>query len=156
MPKNPIRHHWLAHWFGCGLVPKAPGTLGSLGAIPVHLLLARLDAIPHAVIVAGLTGLGFIVSQRAATAAKDADPSAVVIDEVAGTLIACWFIRNHGWLAIAVAFGLFRLLDITKPGFIDRAQRVGPPGVSIMLDDILAGLGAGLVSYGLLTLGVFG
>jgi phosphatidylglycerophosphatase A len=142
-----MRGHVLAHWFGCGLVPKAPGTVGSLGAIPLHLLLLRVGPIPHALAVLALTAVGFVASQRAAVAAGDEDPSSVVIDEVAGTLIACWFVRDHGWWAIALAFALFCLFDIWKPWLIDRAQHVGPPGVSIMLDDILAGLVAGAISF---------
>lgn len=147
MAQHPLRNHWIAHWFGCGLVPMAPGTMGSIGAIPLHLALVRLDPIVHAILVLLLTGLGFIASQRAAVAAADEDPSSVVIDEVAGTLIAAWFVRDRGWLALLLAFALFRLLDIKKPWLIDRAQHVGPPGVSIMLDDILAGLVAGVLSF---------
>jgi phosphatidylglycerophosphatase A len=147
MPRNPIRRHIFAHWFGCGLSPIAPGTVGSFGAIPLHLVLVRLSPIPHAIIVLLLTGVGFVVSQSAAIAAGQRDPSSVVIDEVAGTLIACWFVRDRGLLGVALAFALFRLLDITKPWLIDRAQQIGPPGVSIMLDDILAGLVAGVVSF---------
>lgn len=147
MPLSSIRNHWLAHWFGCGLSPKAPGTVGSLGALPVHWLLLHVGAIPHAVAVLAITLLGFVASQAASRAVGDEDPSAVVIDEVAGMLIAGWFVRSDGVLALGVAFGLFRLLDILKPGIIDRAQHIGPPGVSIMLDDILAGLGAGLGAW---------
>jgi phosphatidylglycerophosphatase A len=147
MPNHPIRSHFLAHWFGCGLSPIAPGTVGSLGAIPLHLLLVRVGWLQHGLAVLALTALGFLVSQRAAMATGDEDPSAVVIDEVAGTLIACWFVRDHGFLAIALGFALFRLFDITKPWLIDKAQHVGPPGVSIMLDDILAGLVAGVISF---------
>jgi phosphatidylglycerophosphatase A len=144
---NPIRRHWLAHWFGCGLLPKAPGTFGSLGALPLHFAFVHLGPIQHALAVLALTGVGGVVSQRAADAAGDSDPSAVVIDEVCGTLIACWFVRGRTLLAVLLAFGLFRLFDITKPWVIDRAQRVGPPGVSIMLDDILAGAVAGVLSF---------
>ena len=101
----------------------------------------------HAATLVPLTAIGIWASQRAAAAAGNEDPNSVVIDEVVGTLIACWFVRNHGWLAVALAFGLFRLFDIKKPWIIDRAQRVGPPGVSIMLDDVLAGLAAGVLSF---------
>jgi phosphatidylglycerophosphatase A len=147
MAHPAIRRHLLAHWFGCGLFPKAPGTVGTLGAIPLHLLLVRLGPITHASLVVLLTAVGFIASQAAAKATGDEDPSAVVIDEVAGMLIAGWFVRNEGWLPLLAAFVLFRILDITKPGIIDKAQHVGPPGVSIMLDDILAGFGAGLGAW---------
>lgn len=128
-------------------MPIAPGTFGSLGALPLHYLLSRLGAAPHALVVLALAAAGFLISQRAADAAGDQDPQGVVFDEVVGTLIACWFVRGHGWLAVFIAFALFRLFDITKPGPIDRVQHVGPPGVSIMLDDILAGLVAGGVSF---------
>lgn len=147
MLRSPIRDHWIAHWFGCGLVPVAPGTVGSIGALPLHFLLLRLAPIPHAMVVLFIIGIGCVASQRAARAAEDEDPSAVVIDEVAGTLLACWFVRDHGWMAVALAFVLFRLLDIKKPWLIDRAQHVGPPGISIMLDDVLAGLVAGVASF---------
>lgn len=128
-------------------MPVAPGTFGSLGALPLHYLLSKSGPLSHALVVLALAALGMFVSQRAAKAAGDGDPGGVVIDEVVGTLIACWFIRDRGWLAVAIAFALFRLLDITKPGLIDRVQHVGPPGVSIMLDDILAGLAAGVLSF---------
>lgn len=147
MQRSALRGHWLAHWFGCGLIPVAPGTFGSLGAIPVHYLLSQLTALPHALALLALTAAGFVVCQRAAQASGDEDPQWVVIDEVIGTLIACWFVRGHGWLAVGLAFALFRLFDITKPGPIDRAQHLGPPGLSILLDDILAGLAAGALSF---------
>lgn len=128
-------------------MPVAPGTFGSLGALPLHYLLNKSGPLQHALAVLALAIIGMIASQRAAKAVGDGDPGGVVIDEVVGTLIACWFIRGWGWPAVAVAFALFRLLDITKPGLIDRVQHVGPPGVSIMLDDILAGLVAGVLSF---------
>jgi len=128
-------------------MPVAPGTFGSLGALPLHYLLSKTGPLPHALAVLALAGVGMIASQRAAKAVGDGDPGGVVIDEVVGTLIACWFIRERGWPAVAIAFALFRLLDITKPGLIDRAQHVGPPGVSIMVDDILAGLAAGVLTF---------
>lgn len=121
--------------------------MGSLGALPVHWLLLHLGPLPHALLVLGLTAIGFVASQAASRDTADEDPSAVVVDEVAGMLIAGWFVREKGWLTLVVAFGLFRLLDIIKPGIIDKAQHWGPPGVSIMMDDILAGLGAGLGAW---------
>src|SRR5512133_3005266 len=114
MQHKPLHSHIIAHWFGCGLVPKAPGTAGSLGAIPLHLLFCHLGPVAHAASILLLTAVGFVVSQRAAIATGDDDPSGVVIDEVAGTLIACWFVRDHGWVAIAIAFVLFRFFDIVK------------------------------------------
>lgn len=147
MASPTLRKHLLAHWFGCGLSPKAPGTVGTLGALPIHWLCLKLSIFPHALVVVALTMLGFVAAGAASKDWQDEDPSAVVIDEVAGMLIAGWFVRGQSWVALASAFALFRLLDITKPGLIDKAQHVGPPGVSIMLDDVLAGLGAGILAH---------
>jgi phosphatidylglycerophosphatase A len=137
---------WIARWFGCGLVPYAPGTAGAIGAIPVHLLLSRLSLGVHATCVALITCVGIWASQRAAVALNTEDPQQVVVDEVAGTLIAMLFVRGHGWLPLLAAFVAFRLLDIYKPGPIDAVQRLRPEGLAIMADDILAGLAAGCLA----------
>ena len=102
------------------------------------------------VAAAVLTSLvGLWVSGRAARLLGDKDPSSVVIDESAGVLIAAAFVHGSPLWILAVAFGLFRVLDITKPSVIDRAQYWGTPAVGIMADDILAGLGAGAASLAL-------
>jgi phosphatidylglycerophosphatase A len=69
-----------------------------------------------------------------------------VIDEVVGTLIALGLVRTRSLGARLVAFALFRVLDITKPGPIARAEHARPPGLGIMLDDVLAGMVAGLLA----------
>jgi len=146
MPRLRFLEHSLAHWFGCGLLPRMPGTFGSLGAVPLHLLLATQPALVHAGLVLGVSLLGIWVAERASRALSDDDPQEVVIDEVAGTLIALGLVRELGWGALLLAVFLFRVLDITKPPPISHLERLRPPGLGIMSDDLLAGLVAGALS----------
>ena len=137
----------LATWFGCGLSPKAPGTVGSIGAVPLHLALATLGPLPHAAAIVALSIVGTWASNEIARAEGIEDPQKVVIDEVCGTLIAMGMVSGSGWGIRLLALALFRVLDITKPGPIDSVQRLEPPGVGIMADDLLAGLVAGAMAY---------
>lgn len=137
---------WIARWFGCGLFPYGPGTIGALGAIPLQLGLMRLPVALHATAVLAITLLGVWASGKAVEALGTDDPQQVVVDEVAGTLIAMFFVRGHSAWALVAAFVAFRLLDIYKPGPIDSVQRIRPEGLAIMADDVLAGLGAGLIA----------
>ena len=133
----------VATWFGCGYAKVAPGTAGALGAIPLHLVLSRLSPLSHAALVAALTAVGTLAANRAAELAGIEDPQTVVIDEVVGTLLSMGLVRRRSIAAQALAFGLFRLLDVTKPGVIHRVQHAKPAGLGIMIDDVLAGLIAG-------------
>ncbi len=137
----------IATWFGCGLSPKAPGTVGSLGAVPLHLALATLGPLPHAAVIVALSIAGTWAANEVARAEGIEDPQKVVIDEVCGTVIAMGMVSGAGPGIRLLALALFRLLDITKPGPIDTVQRLEPPGVGIMADDLLAGLGAGAMAY---------
>ncbi len=136
----------LGTWFGCGESKVAPGTVGSIGAIPLHLLLCRIGPVPHVVAVLAITAAGIWAADRVASVLGLKDPQRVVVDEVAGTLIAMGFVRNLGVVPAAAALLLFRLFDITKPGPIRKAEHADPPGLGIMLDDLLAGLLAGIVA----------
>jgi phosphatidylglycerophosphatase A len=137
----------LATWFGCGLSPVAPGTVGSLGAVPLHFALTALGPLPHAAVVAALALAGTWAADRVAKAEGIEDPQQVVIDEVCGTLIAMGMVSGAGLGVRLRALGLFRVLDITKPGPIDTVPRLSPPGVGIMADDLLAGAAAGAMAY---------
>lgn len=138
----------IATWFGAGLLPGAPGTWGSLAALPFAWLLhwgLGPFGLLAAVAVAFVLGL-WSVGRVAGGAAGD-DPAQVVIDEVAGQWLTLLFVGPHLPLYLA-GFLLFRLADILKPWpvcWVDRAMK-GPLGV--MLDDILAGVyaGAGLAA----------
>ena len=141
----------LATWFGCGLSRWAPGTVGSIGAVPLHLLLCRLSPLAHGACVLIVSALGVWAAQRYAEQRGETDPQRVVIDEVAGTLIALGMVRSDGYAAGLAALVLFRVFDIWKPGPIRRLEHTRPLGAGIMLDDLLAGLVAGtLVVLGLM------
>lgn len=144
MAVAPVSARWLATWFGCGKMPVAPGTMGALGALPLHIGLRALGPIPHAIGSIAITLLGTWAAQRVAEASGEEDPSSVVIDEVAGTLIALGLAASAGIGPQIAAFLAFRVLDIAKPGVIDDVQYWRPAGVGIMADDVLAGIAAGL------------
>ena len=137
----------LATWFGCGLSPRAPATVGSVGAVPLHLLLALTPAPVHVLCVLALSAAGIWAAQRYALASGEGDPQRVVIDEVAGTAIAMGCVRAAPFPIQLAALVLFRVFDIYKPWPIRRLEHLQPPGVGIMMDDLLAGLVAGLLAY---------
>ena len=90
--------------------------------------------------------VGTWASQRISDALGQEDPQRVVVDEVAGVLIAMACVRNSApWLS-AVAFVLFRFFDITKVGPIRAAEHARPAGVGIMADDLVAGVFAGILA----------
>ncbi len=138
----------LGTWFGCGYSPVAPGTVGSLGTLPLHWLLSQGPAWLHLAATIVLAGVGTLVSQIISDHRNDKDPSLVVIDEVAGSLIAMGVVRTQAWWVQLLALAAFRLFDITKPSPIRQAERQRPAGVGIMLDDLLAGIAAAALVWG--------
>ncbi len=139
--------HVLAVWFGCGHVPRAPGTAGTLGAIPLYFLVRSRG--PHAIAAAAVivTVIGVWASRRVCLRVERKDPQIVVIDEVAGVLIA-WVAApptTIGWIAGLV---LFRLFDHTKPWPARLAEQRLPVGFSVMFDDVVAGMWAAAVLVG--------
>lgn len=133
----------IAEWFGTGQSPLAPGTAGSLGTLPLFWLMARLEAGLYWGLTVLIILLGVWAAGVRAEELGDEDPSSVVIDEVVGVLLALGLVRSYAWPYWALAWVLFRVLDIKKPWIIDRAQELEPAGVGIMADDVLAGLTAG-------------
>jgi phosphatidylglycerophosphatase A len=136
----------VATWFGSGYSPFAPGTAGSLGALPLYFLFHRLDVTGYWVLTCVVTLLGIWSAQKLALQTGDEDPQYVVIDEVAGVLIALGLVRGLGLLAALTAWALFRALDILKPWPISKAETARPVGLGIMLDDLVAGLCAGVIA----------
>ena len=140
---------------GCytGLIPKAPGTWGSLfGAILAYVLLQFLpqSTLILLVILITIVGIKEINIYEAATGTHD--ESSIVIDEIAGIWLAISILPDISPLWIAVAFALFRYFDITKISYIGKLEKL-PGGYGVMADDLLAGLVAGL-STGLMYVGV--
>ena len=135
----------LATWFGSGYSPLAPGTAGTLAALPLYCLLRRAPWSVYAGGWCALLVVGTWASHRRARRLGREDPQEIVIDEVAGALLALGFVRGRGLGIETATLAVFRLLDIIKPGPIRAAERARPLGVGIMLDDLLGGLGAGLL-----------
>ena len=131
---------FLATWFGCGLLPKAPGTWGSLGALPFGALLAWWGGPALLLAASGLVlVVGLWASDRYATALGLDDPGVVVIDEVVGQWLALVPAATIWWLYIP-AFIAFRFFDVLKPWPVSWADRSLHGGWGIMLDDVLAGI----------------
>ena len=136
---NPI--HFLALGFGSGLLPKAPGTYGTLAAIPLYLLLAPTSMSTYLIIVMIMSVAGIYICGKAAKDAGVHDHGAIVWDEIVGFLITM-FMVPLSWQSIVVGFILFRIFDIFKPWPISYIDKNLHGGLGIMVDDILAGLAA--------------
>ena len=131
--------HLLAFGFGSGLAPKAPGTFGTLAAIPFYLLLAMLPLWAYGLLVVIAAIAGVWICGESSRRLGVHDHGGIVWDEFVGlwiTLLAA----PPGWLWLVLGFGLFRLFDIWKPWPIRIADRQVSGGFGIMLDDILAGV----------------
>ncbi len=130
--------HFIALGFGAGLAPRLPGTVGSLVGLLLFLAVRDLPQPAYLGIVAAVVIVGIVAAHRSARLLKDKDPSCIVIDEIAGMLLAlCWL--PAGWAWPLVAFVLFRGFDIFKPWPVSLADQRVPGGFGIMLDDLLAG-----------------
>ena len=136
---------FLATGFGTGYLPKAPGTWGTLVALPIHFLLVRTTPNNYAMILAALIVFGVLIAGSAEKILDKADPGCVVIDEIAGMLITL-IGAPLNWKTIVVGFALFRFFDILKPFPVNIADQRFHGGIGIMLDDLIAGL------YGLIVL----
>ncbi|MCB9983022.1 MAG: phosphatidylglycerophosphatase A [Rhodospirillales bacterium] len=143
---------WLATWFGCGLIKHAPGTWGSLGALPFGIILYTLSGLWGLTLGILLVSLiGYWASARFEKASATHDNKMIVIDEVAGQWIAlfpAFFYWNLNPVAIAAAFLLFRLFDVTKPWPISYIDKQIGGALGVMLDDSLAGIAAALCLIG--------
>ncbi|MGE5152731.1 MAG: phosphatidylglycerophosphatase A [Bdellovibrio bacteriovorus] len=136
---NPRRlHHWIAFGLGSGLVPWAPGTFGTLAAVPLYWLLSPLALVLYLSLVAVLFVLGVWACGRTARDLGGEDPGAIVWDEVVGYL-AAMTAAPAGWPWMLAGFLLFRLLDISKPWPIRWLDQHLKGGLGIMLDDLAAG-----------------
>ena len=137
----------LATWFGAGLMPKAPGTWGSLAALPFAWAIAAAGG--QAALLIGAIfafGVGWWASNVYLQHFGGEDPGPVVIDEVAGQWLTLAAVAPDPVLFV-VGFGLFRLADIYKPWPVNWADQKVKAGLGIMLDDILAALYAGSGLY---------
>ena len=127
-------------WFGAGLLPVAPGTWGSLAALPFAWAMMRTGGPLLLLVAAALaTALGWWATARYLEATDVKDPGEVVIDEVAAQWLTLTIADPAVWWQWALGFALFRLFDITKPwpaNVIDR----GRGAFAVMADDTVAAL----------------
>jgi phosphatidylglycerophosphatase A len=132
--------HFLALGFGAGLSPVAPGTVGTLVALPLAALLhATTDDIGYTIVVAIAFAVGVWAADRTGRDLGVADHGAIVWDEVVAFLLVLFFVGADP-LQQVFAFLLFRLFDIVKPPparFIDNEWH---HGFGVMADDIVAAL----------------
>ncbi len=134
--KDPLQ--LIAVGFGSGLFPKAPGTMGSLFALPFCMGLVYLDSLVLLTVIILGFAIGVICSSHTEKVMGMHDNSAIVIDEIVGMFIAVAFYPPVWWLTI-LAFILFRVFDILKPYPISYLDRKIQGGLGIMLDDVAAG-----------------
>lgn len=143
----------LGTWFGLGELPFMPGTFGTLGGIPVFIALSYMKRYFPNMMLYNSFYFFFLMTFFAISVYvsdicereifKKEDPQAVVIDEVLGYLTTLFLINPVGvksnLIAMGIAFVIFRVLDITKIGPINKAQSL-KNGVGVVLDDFLAGI----------------
>ena len=135
--RNPI--HFLAFGFGSGAMPKAPGTWGTLAAMPFVLIWQQLPPGGYALVLLLSTLVGIWLCHRTAADLGVHDHGGIVWDEFIGVWIALW-LAPVGWLWLIAGFLLFRLFDIWKPWPIGWIDHHVSGGLGIMLDDIIAGI----------------
>lgn len=138
---------YLATWFGCGYFPWGPGTVGSLAAVLIAVVI-------HAYFGAGRATLAALVlilllpaiwaSTRTARLLNTDDPGIVVIDEVLGQWLTLLGAATLNWKTFLAGFLFFRLFDIWKPWPIRRLENL-PEGTGIVVDDLGAGVYAALL-----------
>ena len=142
--------HLFATWFGVGLIRPAPGTWGSLAALLLWYFAEFLHSSIHIVLPIFIL-FSWLVCSQASQDSQSKDHSSIVIDEVAGMLVALSFVA-HELIIYLWAFLLFRLFDIWKPWPISWADKNIEGGLGILLDDLIAGLFAGGIIYAIFLL----
>jgi phosphatidylglycerophosphatase A len=138
--------YFIAFGFGSGLLPWAPGTWGTLAAIPLYLLLWDLNWVAYVLVILAAFILGVYVSDRVTKELGVHDYKGIVWDEVVGYLLTMLLVP-HGLGWIVLGFVLFRVFDIWKPfpiGVLDRSIK---GGLGIMLDDVAAAVPSSLILH---------
>ncbi len=136
--------YFIAFGFGSGLMPVAPGTWGTLAAMPVYLLIAHTAWPIYLTLTVLAFFLGVFICDKVSSELGVHDFSGIVWDEVVGYLLTmCSAPVGLGWMLLG--FCLFRLFDIWKPEPIRMVDQRVKGGLGIMLDDVLAAVPAFLI-----------
>jgi phosphatidylglycerophosphatase A len=125
--------------FGVGYSPLAPGTLGTLIAIPVYYFLSEIPPPVYEITLIGFFFLSVWISENAEVFFRKKDDSRIVIDEMMGFLITMLWVPKTT-LFIIVGFILFRFFDILKPFPIRHLEKRLKGGFGVVLDDVMAGI----------------
>jgi phosphatidylglycerophosphatase A len=138
---------WVALAGGAGLAPFAPGTAGSAVGVLIFLGLGRLSLPLFALTWTALFALSIWAADHAGRQFGVVDDGRIVIDEVVGQLVALAPLAGGRatWPLLVTGFVAFRVFDVWKPGPVGRAERSLPGGFGVVMDDVLAGVMAGLV-----------
>ncbi|MGE0548533.1 MAG: phosphatidylglycerophosphatase A [Kofleriaceae bacterium] len=138
---------------GAGYSPIAPGTCGTVVAIPLVWAAAPLSLLQYVGVVMVLTAVAIWASDRADRAWGTKDNQRIVIDEVAGYAVTMVPVARDAWPELLVGFVVFRALDILKPPPVRWLERNLPGGFGVVLDDV----GAGVIgAIGMVVLDRFG
>jgi len=144
--RDPV--HFFAFGFGAGLSPVAPGTFGTLVAIPIVMLVQQFGLIAHVAFAVFAIFFGIYVCGESARRLDVHDHPGIVWDEIAGYAVTMLAAPPY-WTWLLCGFVLFRILDIWKPWPIREADHSLTGGLGIMLDDVIAGVFAAAIMYGL-------
>ena len=138
---------WIASGFGSGFSPFASGTAGSAAALIPWLALRELSPVWYALAIVVAFAIGVWASTFVIRTLRIEDPGVVVWDEFVGQWIALLPALVAPWWAVVLGFALFRVFDVWKPWPIAWFDRRVKGGLGVMLDDVIAGIFAGIVLY---------
>jgi phosphatidylglycerophosphatase A len=133
----------LATGFGVGYSPIAPGTLGTLIAIPIYFFLSNIPSPLYEITLVGFFFLSVWISENAETFFRKKDDQRIVIDEIVGFLVTMLWVQKTIRFVI-IGFFLFRFFDILKPFPIRRLEKKLKGGYGVVLDDVMAGVYANI------------
>ena len=139
--------HFVAFGFGSGLSPVAPGTFGTLIAVPIVLVLQHFGLVVHVAFAILAMLAGIYVCGESARRMDVHDHPGIVWDEITGYTVTMLAAPPH-WSWLVGGFVLFRFFDIVKPWPIREADHSLPGGLGIMLDDVIAGVFAAAILFG--------
>ncbi|MCY4222515.1 MAG: phosphatidylglycerophosphatase A [Thiotrichales bacterium] len=130
--------HWIAFGAGAGLAPRAPGTVGTIVAVPIYLAVGTAPVVVYTLVTAFVISVGIRICGRTARDLGVHDHPGIVLDEIAGFLVTMTALPFE-WPWIVAGFIAFRVFDIAKPWPVSLADRRVGGGLGIMLDDVIAG-----------------
>lgn len=135
--KNPW--HFIAFGFGTGTIPIAPGTFGTLIAIPFYLYLSTFSHTSYLILTLFIMFFSMWLCEKVSRQINIHDHQGMCIDEIVGFLVTMYH-APYGWRWILLGFVLFRFFDIAKPWPIRQIDKQMKGGVGMILDDVMAGI----------------